>query len=50
MVNRGTPPEQAAERKITIEYLETQLEEMEKEAKKVTNATTQFWGSVFQDG
>ena len=28
----------------------THLEEMEQEAKKVTEAITQFWGSVVRDG
>ena len=32
-----------------MEDLVTQLEEMEQEAKKVTEETTQFWGSVVQD-
>ena len=32
-----------------MEDLATQLEEMEQEAKKETDVTTQFWGSVVQD-
>ena len=39
---------QAVERKNAIEYLVTQLEEMEKEEKQVIDATTQFWESVVQ--
>ena len=46
LVHPDTPSEQIAERKRTIDNLATQLEEMEQEAKKLTNATMQFWGSV----
>ena len=41
-----TPLEQIVERKIAIEDLEKQLKEMEKEAKKVTDAIMRFWGNV----
>ena len=40
------PPEKIESRKTKIEYLETQLDELEYEAKEVTDMTTQFWGSV----
>ena len=49
LVNPGTPLEKAANCKSAIEDFATQLEELEKEAKFVTDATTQFWGSVVQD-
>ena len=40
LIHPDTPPKQVAERKITMEDLATQLEEMEQEAKKVTDVTT----------
>ena len=40
LVHPATPPEKIAEQKSAIEYLETQLDEMEQEENKVTNATT----------
>ena len=49
MVDPGTPPEQDTEHKSVIEYLATQLEEMDNKAKHVTDTTTHFWGSVVQD-
>ena len=44
-----TPLEKIAARKREIEYLATQLDEMEQEAKKVMDVTTLFWGSIVQD-
>ena len=49
LIHLDTPPEQVADRKSTMEDMATHLEEIEQEAKKVTEATTQFWGSVVQD-
>ena len=49
LMDPGTPLEEAAERETTMEDFATQLEEMEQEAKRVTDATTQFWGSVVKD-
>ena len=49
LVHPDTPPEQVVKRKIVMEYLAKQLEEMDQEAKKVTETTTQFWGSIVQD-
>ena len=42
LVHPDTPLEQVAEWKRAMEDLVTQLEEIEKEAKKVTKETTQF--------
>ena len=49
LVNPGTPLEKDAEHKSAIEEFATQLEQMEKEAKLVTDVNTQFWGSVVQN-
>ena len=49
LVHPATPLEKIAEQKSAIAYLETQLDEMEQEAKKMTDATTYFWESVVQD-
>ena len=49
LVHLDTPPEQVVERKSIMEDPTTHLEEMEKEAKKVTKVTSQFLGSVVQD-
>ena len=49
MVYPKTAPEQVAERKSAIEEIAAQFDDMEQDAKKVTEATTQFWGSVVQD-
>ena len=49
LVHPDTPPKQVVERKSAIEDVGKHLEEMEKEAKKFTDATTQFWGSVIED-
>ena len=49
MVHPETPPEQVPERKSAIEEIAAQFDDMEKDAKKVMEETTQFWGSVIQD-
>ena len=49
LVHATTPPEQIVVQKSAIEDLETQLKELEQEAKKVVDATTQFWGNIVQD-
>ena len=46
LLHPDTPHEQVTERKSNMEDLATQLGEMEHKAKKVTEATTQFLGSV----
>ena len=49
MVHPETPREQVPERKSAIEEIAAQFDDMEKDAKKVMEETTQFWGSVIQD-
>ena len=49
LVHLTIPPEKIAVRKSAIEYLATQLNEMEKEVKKVTDVTSQFQGSIVDD-
>ena len=49
LIHPSTPPEHIAARKDEIEELDTQLDELEKDAKKVTDSTTQVWGSIVQD-
>ena len=44
-----TPPEQVAEWKGSIEEIVIQFEEMDQDAKNITEAMTQFLGSVIQD-
>ena len=44
-----TPLEQVAQRKSAIDDIATHFEEIKQEAKKIMEATTQFWGSVVQD-
>ena len=49
LVYQDTPPEQIAKWKGSIKEIVTQFEEMEQDAKKITEATTQFWGNVVKD-
>ena len=49
LIYPDTPPEKIAKCKSSIEEIATQFEEMEQEAKNITEAMTQFWGSVVQD-
>ena len=44
-----TPLEQIVEWNGSIEEIATQFEEMEQDAKKITESMTQFWGSIIQD-
>ena len=43
------PPWKIYERKNAIEEVVAQIEELEKEAKKVIEPTIEFWGSIIQD-
>ena len=43
------PPEQVVEWKGAIEEIVVQFEEMEQDAKNITEVTMQFWCSVLQD-
>ena len=49
LVYSDTPPEKITEQKGSIEEIASQFEEMEQEAKNITEVTTQFLGSVVQD-
>ena len=49
LVNLGTPLEKALDLKGSIEDVTTWIQDIEKEGKLITDATTQFWGSVVQD-
>ena len=49
LVYPDTPLEKITERKNAIEEVEAQIKELEQEAKKITEAKMQFWGSVVQD-
>ena len=42
LIHPDTPPEQVVEGKSAIEDVVTQLEDMDQEEKKVTDAMTQF--------
>ena len=46
LIHPSTPPEKIATRKDDIEQLATQLDELEQDSKKVTDPTTQVWGSI----
>ena len=48
LVYPDMPPEKIVERKTTIEEATSQLEQLKKEAKKVTNITIVFWSSIIQ--
>ena len=49
MVYLDTLPGQVSEWKSSIEDIVTQFDDMEKYAKNVMEATSQFWGSVVHD-
>ena len=49
LVQPPTPLEQVDETKASIEEIATQFETMEQEAKRIMEATTQFWQSVVQE-
>ena len=44
-----TPPKQVAERKASLEEIDTQFGDMEQEAKSIMEETMQFWQSIVQD-
>ena len=46
LLNPSMPPEVVDVRKSTIKDTATQLEDQEKEAKAIIDATMQFWGSM----
>ena len=44
-----THPKKISNRNNAIAEVVAQLEELEQEAKKITEETTKFWGSIIQD-
>ena len=49
LVQPMTPAKQVANRKSSIEYITTQFESMDQQAKTIMEVTTQFWQSIVQD-
>ena len=49
LIHPSTPTKHIGAWNSEIEALETQLDELEQDAKNVTDATMQVWGSIVQD-
>ena len=49
LVYPNTPLGKIVEQKGVIEEMKAQFEEMEQDTTKITEVTTQFWGSIVQD-